>query len=220
MTNHPNRSKKSVLAWHFLAEKKLANGDGRTVKVGKKLTVEGQPNLCSNGLHGSIRLIDALDYAQGSILCRVRHSGIIVKGDDKLCSTERTVLWMGDIETILHNFACDEAEMALEARRKAGDTVDPRSTAAIQAKRDWLKGKITDAQLAAAWDAARSAAAASRAAAWAAARAAAWAAWDAERAAGAAAVEAERAAVEAARAAQKEVFAWIVSGGLAEWEGR
>ena len=65
---------------------------------------------------------------------------------------------------------------------------DPRSIAAIEAKRKWLRGEITDAELyaarAAAWDAAtaaasRAARAAASDAARAAARAAAWyAAWD------------------------------------------
>lgn len=87
---------------------------------------------------------------------------------------------------ILHEFACRCAERAL----KAAGVTDKRSWAAIQAKRDWLVGKITDEQLAAAldaaldaaWDAALGAAwAAARAAAQAAARDAAWAAETAER---------------------------------------
>lgn len=70
---------------------------------------------------------------------------------------------------ILHEFACRCAEYALSYV----DNPDPRSIAAIKAKRKWLRGEITDKELAAEWDAAR-------AAAWAAARAAAW---DAARAA-------------------------------------
>ena len=67
---------------------------------------------------------------------------------------------------ILHEFACRYAEYALSFV----DNPDPRSIAAIEAKRKWLRGEITDKELAAA-----------RAAAWAAARAAARAAaWDAE----------------------------------------
>ena len=90
---------------------------------------------------------------------------------------------------ILHEFACRCAEYALSFV----DNPDPRSIAAIEAKRKWLRGEITDKELdaarAAAWDAARAAA---RAAAWDAAldaaldaaRAAAWdAALDAARAA-------------------------------------
>lgn len=55
---------------------------------------------------------------------------------------------------ILHEFACRCAERAL-ARV---DNPDPRSVAAIAAKRAWLKGEITDEQLGAARGAARSAA--------------------------------------------------------------
>lgn len=90
---------------------------------------------------------------------------------------------------ILHEFACRCAEYALSF----ADKPDPRSIAAIEAKRKWLRGEITDKELnaarAAAWAAARAAAgAAAWDAAWAAARdaarAAAWAAaWDAARAA-------------------------------------
>ena len=64
----------------------------------------------------------------------------------------------------LHEFACRCAEEAL----KRVDNPDPRSVAAIEAKRKWLRGEISDEELTAAW-----------AAAWAAASAAAWAAWSA-----------------------------------------
>ena len=76
---------------------------------------------------------------------------------------------------ILHEFACRCAEDAL----KLIDNPDPRSIAAIAAKRKWLKGEITNEELDAARDAARAAASAT---AWAAARDAASAtAWAAAR---------------------------------------
>ena len=95
-------------------------------------------------------------------------------------------------EKTLHEFACVCAERAL----RRVENPDPRSVAAIEAKRAWIKGEISDAELAAARDAAWVAARdAARGAAWAAtmdaASAAAWAAawaaardaaWDAERA--------------------------------------
>ena len=99
----------------------------------------------------------------------------------------------------LHGFACACAERALSRV----ENPDPRSVAAIKAKRAWLRGEIADAELdaaraaardaasaaarAAARDAARDAARAAerdaaRAAAWDAAWDAAWAAaWDAAR---------------------------------------
>ena len=60
---------------------------------------------------------------------------------------------------ILHEFACRCAEYALSFV----ESPDPRSIAAIEAKRKWLRGKITDAELHAA-----------RASAWSAVTAAAW----------------------------------------------
>lgn len=59
---------------------------------------------------------------------------------------------------ILHEFACRCAEYALSFV----ESPDPRSIAAIEAKRKWLRGEITDAKLDAAcdvaWDAAHDAA--------------------------------------------------------------
>ena len=55
---------------------------------------------------------------------------------------------------ILHEFACRCAENALVLV----ENPDARSVAAIEAKRAWLRSEITDAQLAAAWGAARAAA--------------------------------------------------------------
>lgn len=87
---------------------------------------------------------------------------------------------------VLHEYACWCAEYALTFVREP----DSRSIAAIEAKRKWLRGEISNDDLtaarAAAWDAAcdaawaaAAAAAAAADAAWAAARAAAWAAADA-----------------------------------------
>lgn len=113
---------------------------------------------------------------------------------------------------ILHEFACRCADRAIARIGKP----DSRSVAAIEAKRKWLRGEISDDELDAAWDAALAAAkyaarAAARAAAMAAARAAArdaaWAAamdaaWAAARGAAWAAVRA--AAMAAAKKAERE----------------
>ena len=84
---------------------------------------------------------------------------------------------------VLHEYACRCAEYALTFVREP----DSRSIAAIEAKRKWLRGEISNDDLtaarAAAWAAARDAACDAACDANAAARAAAWAAWDAARAA-------------------------------------
>ena len=131
---------------------------------------------------------------------------------------------------ILHEFACRCAEYALSFV----DNPDPRSIAAIEAKRKWLRGEIKDEELRAAWAAARAAAwDAARAAARAAAMAATWdavrdSAWDSAGAAaraaamaatwdaaGAAAWAAARAAAMAATWDAVRDSAWDSAGAAA-----
>ena len=93
-------------AWHFVQpDKRLGYDDNRIIRVGRTYKVKGKPVLCEHGLHASVRLIDALNYAPSAILTRVELGGEIIKGDDKIVATERTVLWMGDITDLLHRFA-------------------------------------------------------------------------------------------------------------------
>ena len=224
-------------AWHFVREnRRLGYGDDRIVKVGKTYNCKGELVLCVNGLHGSKRIIDALRYSPGPILCRVKLSGEIIHDLDKSVARKRTVITMNNISDILHEFACRCAEDALAL----SDSPDPRSIAAIKAKRDWLKGKITDKELAAARDtawAARTAVWAAKAAAgdvagaawdvaWdaGAAKAAAGDAWDAAvwavwAAAGDAARDAAGAAWDAAGAAWDAKAAWDTrDAGDAAWD--
>jgi hypothetical protein len=207
----------NILAWWFCRPEPdgrilLPHGDGREVKVGETLTVEPPVILCERGLHASVRAIDALEYAPGNTLCRVRLSGQIVApaNENKLAATERTVLWRADASKLMHVFACWCAAEALRCEEKAGREVDVRSWDAIGTKIAWLDGEATDADLAAARDAARAAA---WAAAWAAARDAAR---DAARAAArdaawAAAWAAARAAARAAAWAAARAAAWAAA---------
>ena len=170
MTSETSRKKDNtdtLLGWHFVAEDgKERWGSRRRIQAGKTYRVRGEIALCEHGLHASERSIDALNYAPGPIVCRVQLSGRILRDTDKAVATERTVLAMADATNLLHEFACWCAERALRAERKAGRVPDKRSWEAIRVKRRWLKGKATDEELAAAWDAARDAAgAAARAAA-------------------------------------------------------
>ena len=105
---------------------------------------------------------------------------------------------------VLHEYACRCAEYALTFVREP----DSRSIAAIEAKRKWLRGEISNDDLTAARAAAAWAANVARAAAaWAANAARAAAAWAANVAAWAAAAWAANAARAAARAAARDA-AW------------
>ena len=150
---------RTVWAWHFTDGWALC--DGTPLEVGRTYEHDGTLVLCDAGYHASRRLIDALGYAPGSVLSRVAVGGEIIEGDDKLVARTRTVLWALDVAPVLHGFACRCAEDALSV---AG-TPDPRSVAAIAAKRAWLRGEINDEGLAAAGAAAGAAWAAAGAAA-------------------------------------------------------
>lgn len=205
-----------MLGWHFVKnDRRLGYDDNRIVKAGRtyKVSRDKPLSLCKYGLHASKRCIDALKYSPGSVVCRVELLGEIRHDTDKSVAYERSVLWTLDAEMILHEFACRCAEGAL----KQVDNPDPRSIAAIKAKRDWMAGKITDSELAAAeaavkaaawktaWITARNAAV-SAYAAW---GAACWTAWGAAWRAAEAAVKAEAwMAAEAAGEAEVWGAAW------------
>ena len=177
--------------YHFINNnKRLGYGDDRIVKVGRTYKVGCQPVLCESGLHASKRLIDALRYAPGPILCKVELGGTIIFGDDKVVATERTVVAMADVSEILRKFArlCAldvihlwEAPEVVRKFLKTGD--ESLRAAAWAAARDAAWGAARDAAWAAAWDAARDAVRAVAAARNAArdADAAVAAAWDAAR---------------------------------------
>ena len=198
----------TMLGWYFAAnDRRLRYGDGRKIAVGETHEVDGKPALCQRGLHASQRVIDALDYAPGPILYRVRLSGAIVHGDDKACATRRTYLAEIDATEMLRAFAracaLDVIHLwnAPEIVRRYLETGDETIRAAAWAAA-WAAGAEA-AATAAAW-----AAWAAAGAAWAAAGDAAGDAWAADadaRSKQAARLERmARAALATARAAKKE----------------
>jgi hypothetical protein len=78
-----------------------------------------------------------------------------IPSEDKLWAVLREDLLPA---SLLHEFACMCAETALLKERKAGREPDTRSWKAVEAKRKWLRGEITDKDLSEAYAAARSAA--------------------------------------------------------------
>jgi len=94
-----------VRAWHFLS----ANGPA---SIGEVSPEDGAvwrhdgPLVCgSSGLHASKRVIDALGYAPGPIICRVECGGKIVEDSDQLVCSERTIVWRANASEVLLHFS-------------------------------------------------------------------------------------------------------------------
>jgi hypothetical protein len=114
MIEETTKKGQPMKAWHFINNKRKLR-DGRPMpKVGEKLVHDGELEMYYSGLHASKKLMDALWYAPGSIICRVECSGKILHDKDKLVCTERTILWTYDATEVLRDFA----------RRCALDVVD------------------------------------------------------------------------------------------------
>jgi hypothetical protein len=92
-----------ILAWHFVGDR-LRDGspipeDGEVLEVRPPLV------MCERGLHASERLIDALLWAPGAMLCRVVCSGEIEHEVDKLVCERRMILWRLEATEVLLEFA-------------------------------------------------------------------------------------------------------------------
>jgi hypothetical protein len=141
--------KDAILAWHFVKDDCYERfGDSpQLIAPGRVYEVNGPVNICTWGLHGSLRALDALSYAPGSQICRVRLWGDVEEDHDKLVATHREVLAMADATRTLHEFAIRCARQALALAKHP----DQRSLRALEVKRLWLDGKATDEELDSAW---------------------------------------------------------------------
>lgn len=95
---------KPINGWWFGGDV-LPHNDGRRVRRNSVLTVQGDLELCRNGLHMSRRVLDALEYATTNQLWRVQSVGDVVEGDDKLCTSKRLHIAKIDAEPVLRKFA-------------------------------------------------------------------------------------------------------------------
>lgn len=206
---------KKINGWHFVNDSRTLAHCGLGVEAGYVYTEDGPIDICRSGLHASRRIYDALNYAPGSILCKVQLWGDVQEQEDKLVSRNREVLAVRNVESELRMWACwCVRHTPLGDGRTTWDLLtDERSRNVLEVAEQFTLGKSSHKQLYDAWAAARVAAWAARdawaaagdtagAAAWAAAGAAAGAsAWDVARAAR---VAAEVAARDAARVAARE----------------
>ena len=182
--------------------------DGSPIpEPGVWLKHDGPVIPCKSGLHASEHPFDALAYAPGNLLHKVRLRGNITPHGnpvDKYCASERRIVATIDAECVMRSFA---RRVALDAVKRhwpeAPRVVVEYLKTGDETKRAAARAAAWDAARAAAWDAARGAA---RDAAWAAAGDAAWAA--ARDAAWAAARDAAR---DAAKRKQRDLFKRMVN---------
>ena len=153
---------KKLLAWHFVRQDRtLSNGSGLLAEPGY---VYGEPEgglkLCEFGMHWSRNPFDALKYAPGPWLCRVRAWGDVQEQDDKGVSRYREVLEMRDISRELRLFACwCVRETPIGEGRKVWDLLtDERSRNAVEVTERRIRGETMEEELNAAESAAESAA--------------------------------------------------------------
>ena len=157
----------AIEAWHWLGIEGATAHEAVKVKAGQTLRQPPPLSLCYVGMHASVDIMDALSYAPGPILCRVRLWGAKAEGTDKICAEYRRCDWLVDATPALRRWA------RWSALRVAHLWAAPPVVLRYLRTGD---ESIRAAARAAARDAASDAA---RAEAWAAARVAAW---DAQRA--------------------------------------
>lgn len=143
-----------MLGWHFTA---ATLRDGRPVPpIGETLTHEGPLKVRRSGLHASEHPFDALRYAPGPILHRVRSTGTVSDDDDEavpgertIVSTERTILATRDATLLLDVFArrcalsaIDKWDAPAQVRRYLEHGIPGMRDSAWQAARDaaWTEG--------------------------------------------------------------------------------
>ncbi|MDD5007283.1 MAG: hypothetical protein PHC68_02635 [Syntrophorhabdaceae bacterium] len=193
-----------VLWKSMLTGPKSANGSEGAWKIGEWRKASGELEMCANGYHASLNVIDAMNYVDAEIIARVEVRGKHLDQSDKQCWEQMriTKAWAWTKEDSVRLAIC-AAELVIGIYEKQHPD-DKRPREAIESAKKWL-AEPSEKNRAAAEAAARAswaAAGAATEAAWAAGAAteAAWAATEAAWAATEAATEAAWAATEAARA--------------------
>ena len=142
---------KKNIAYHFVGEKLR---DGRPVPPdGKWLIHKGNIKMCDSGLHASLTPFDALQYAPGSILCRVRYGGRVILGDDKLVCTRRLIEARFAATELMRSFARKRALSVIHLW-EAPDVVKKYMETGDESLRSAVWSAAWSAARAAAWSAA------------------------------------------------------------------
>lgn len=197
---------KKITSYRWLKDNMTSENGVMSWELGKWNKVDGKLEICSNGLHAYTCPLESINNIFGNRWFIAEAKGEIIKEENKICCSEmRVIKEIPDI--VFKKFALFCAKDALKYYKKEYPN-DKRVSDCIKAVEDYLDGKISLAELNAAWSAAwsaarsawsaarsatRSARSAAESAAESAARSARSAAWSAESAAWSAAWSAESA---------------------------
>ena len=105
-------------------DKKLRYDDNRVIRKGLTHKVKGDIILCENGLHASMKPLDALQYAPSSYLWIVKLSGEVVHSDNKSVASERKYLYGFNADKLLREFARKQALINIEKIKPYTDQYD------------------------------------------------------------------------------------------------
>ena len=154
---------KKILAWHFLTDDRMLAHQTPPMEVAPGY-IYGEPNgdiiICERGMHASRRVYDALGFAQGSQLCRVRVWGDVQEQNDKIVGRYREVLAIRDVASELRLWGCwCVRNTPITGGKTVWDLLtDVRSRNAIEVAERFTRGEVTREELDAAWAAATAAA--------------------------------------------------------------
>ena len=92
-----------MIAYHFTGD---TLRDGSPIPpIGHKLVMDGPILICNRGYHWSLHPFDALKYAPGCLLHKIKASGTIQQQSDKGVSSERTIIQTTNAEELLRKAA-------------------------------------------------------------------------------------------------------------------
>src|ERR1035437_715584 len=119
-------------------------------KIGEWV-VEDSVKLCTNGLHASLNVIDAMSYVNAEVIAQVEVKGKSDVQNDKQCWTEMRIVkaydWTKEDSVKLAIYA---AELVIDIYEKEYPK-DKRPREAIEAAKKWLKEPTEENRNAAAY---------------------------------------------------------------------
>jgi hypothetical protein len=94
-------------AWHFTGN--ILRDGSPIPAIGETLVFPHKVEICCSGYHWSLKPHQALKYAPGTTLHKVRFGGDVEMEHDKGVSSERTIIASIDATHLLKRFAADQA---------------------------------------------------------------------------------------------------------------